>query len=303
MRFIIFVCFLNLAMCLQLAFAGEVDRSYSHIFFADSTVSDKESKPSEIQMEKAVSTSDDESTLLYKFVIEPTIGTWYSSGDESRSYGAFGDLTTWREPTAKGSAWSPGIDLFAVISHGKSKISAYSWDEKTFGGGPALKYVSPKIIEPWQWAIKLRFLFTQTDGENSEQPYKMTQRDFTINPYTEYIKRAEAVEWLWGMTAEARIALSKTRNSTWSADTPNNTNYGNISVFAQYEFTPDIQGRLTLAGLYEGWDKKYGIEVSPELRLNETFMLGVKSAKIGDASVTTGFLRVDFGEPLRKLYR
>jgi len=105
------------------------------------------------------------------------------------------------------------------------------------------------------------------------------------------------------MTAEARIALSKTRDSTWKDDTPNNNSYGNLSTFMQYEFTPDIQGRLTLAGLYESWDNKYGIEVSPELRLYETFMLGVKGAKIGDASAITGFMRVEFGQPLRKLSR
>jgi len=42
----------------------------------------------------------------------------------------------------------------------------------------------------------LKFLYTQTDGENPEKPYKMTQRDFAINPYMEYLKRAEMVELL-----------------------------------------------------------------------------------------------------------
>jgi len=144
-QIIAFVCFLNLTMCLQLAFAEEIERNHLYKFIEDETVLVREGNPFD-QVKKVVNTSDDESTILHKFVFEPTVGTWYFSGEESNSYGAFGELTTWRESTAKGSAWSPGIELFTVVSHGESKISAYRWDENTFGGGPALKYISPKKL-------------------------------------------------------------------------------------------------------------------------------------------------------------
>ena len=56
MRCITFVCFLNLAICVQFAVAGEAARSYSHSFADTTPVSD------EIPTEKAVTISGDKST-------------------------------------------------------------------------------------------------------------------------------------------------------------------------------------------------------------------------------------------------
>ncbi len=72
-------------------------------------------------------------------------------------------------------------------------------------------------------------------------------------------------------------------------------------MFAQYKFNHDLQSRLTLSGLYQGWDKKSGVELSPEIRFKEAVMLGVKGAVIAGKTVVTGFIRFELGEPLRDL--
>lgn len=232
---------------------------------------------------------------------EPTLGSWYSSSNESRSYGTFGELTTWREQQGKkANAWSPGLDLMAVTSHGRTTSTPYIWNEKSIGIGPAVKYVSQKVIWPWQWGFKLRFLYTVTDGDNSASGYHMNEHIFSLNPYTEYLKRS-ANEYLWGITAEARVAVSNTKKSTYREDTLSDSNFGNLSLFIQREFSDHVQGRLTLSGLYEGWNKNAGAEVIATGRINESLIIGVRGARIGSATIASGFVGVELGQPLRNL--
>jgi len=95
--------------------------------------------------------------------------------------------------------------------------------------------------------------------------------------------------------------LWRSIDSSWSGETPGNRNTANVGLFSQYKFTRNLQGRVTLSGLYQGWDKKSGIELSPEIRINETVMLGVKGAVIGGETVITGSIRLELGKPLRAL--
>ncbi len=234
------------------------------------------------------------------YFLEPTIGSWYGKSDDGHWYGAFGELTLWREETDKEKRWSPGFDVIASYSHGNVIESAYKWNEKTIGGGPAIKYADHEPEHPWQWQLKARVLYEQIDGDNPDDAYKVMQRSILLNPYTEYVGRINR-EWIWGATAEGRIALSRSIDSTWSGEIPSNRNTASGSVFAQYKFNHDLQGRLTLSGLYQGWNKKSGVELSPELHISEIVMLGVKGAVIGGETVITGFIRLEFGKPLRDL--
>lgn len=235
-----------------------------------------------------------------KYFLEPTIGSWYGTSDDGHWYGAFGELTLWREEVHKEKRWSPGFDVIASYSHGRVGGSSYKWNEKTFGGGPAIKYANHDAEHPWQWQLKARVLFEQIDGDNPDDAYKVKQRSILLNPYTEYVGRINR-KWLWGATAEGRIALWRKIDSTWTDEIPSNRNTACGSLFAQYKFNRDIQGRLTLSGLYQGWDRKSGVELSPELRVSEIVMLGVKGAVIGGETVVTGFVRIELGKPLRDI--
>jgi hypothetical protein len=235
-----------------------------------------------------------------KFFLEPTLGSWYGTSDDGHWYGAFGELTLWREKTYKEKRWSPGFDVIASYSHGRVSNSSYKWNEKTIGGGPAIKYADHDPEHPWQWQLKARILFEQIDGDNPDDAYKVKQRSILLNPYTEYVGRINR-KWLWGATAEGRIALWRKIDSTWRDELPSNRNTACVSLFAQNKFTHDFQGRLTLSGLYQGWDKKGGVELSPEIRISEIVMLGLKGAVIGGETVVTGFIRLELGKPLRDL--
>ncbi|NTW88742.1 MAG: hypothetical protein HGB26_06385 [Desulfobulbaceae bacterium] len=234
------------------------------------------------------------------YSLEPTIGSWYGTSDASHWYGAFGELALWREETDKEKRWSPGVDLIASYSHGRVRECAYKWNEKAIGGGPAIKYADHDPEHPWQLQLKTRILFEQIDGDNPDDGYKVKQRSVLLNPYAEYVGRLNP-KWLWGSTAEGQIALSRSIDSTWRGDVPSNRNTACASLFVQNKFSHDFQGRLTLAGVYQGWDKKSGIELSPELRIKETLMLGVKGAVIGGETVVTGYIRLELGKPLRDL--
>lgn len=235
-----------------------------------------------------------------KYFLEPTLGSWYGTSAGGHWYGGFGELSLWREETNKGKRWSPGFDVIASYSDGRVNESSYKWNEVTAGGGPGIKYADHDPEHPWQWQLKARALFEQIDGDNPNNAYKVTQRSVMLNPYTEYVGRLNP-EWLWGATAEGRIALWRSIDSTWSDEAPSNGNTACASVFAQYKLNHDLQSRLTLSGLYQGWDKKSGVELSPELRISEIAMVGVKGAVIGGESVVTGFIRFELGKPLRNL--
>src|SRR3990170_13250 len=66
-----------------------------------------------------------------KFFLEPTVGSWYGTSDDGHWYGAFGELTLWREEIHKEKRWSPGFDVIASYSHGRGSESFYKWNEKT----------------------------------------------------------------------------------------------------------------------------------------------------------------------------
>lgn len=235
-----------------------------------------------------------------RFFLEPTLGSWYGTSNDSHWYGAFSELTLWREDSSKVQGWSPGADFIVIYSHGRETASSYKWTEKTVGGGPALKYANHEGIRPWQWQLKARVLFEQIDGDNPDTTYKVNQRSILLNPYMEYVQRIND-EWIWGATAEGRIAVSRSIDSSWSNELASNRNTADASVFAQRELNENLQGRLTVSGVYQGWDKKSGIELSPELRIKETVMLGIQGALLGRESVLTGYVRIELGKPLRDL--
>lgn len=235
-----------------------------------------------------------------QFFREPTLGAWYGTSDAAHWSGIFGELSVWREETDKGKRWSPGFDVIASYSAGRVDESSYKWNEVTVGGGPALKYADHSPVQPWQWQLKARALYEQIAGDNPDDAYKVQQRSILLNPYSEYVGRLNQ-DWLWGVTAEGRIALWREMDSTWSDEPLKNRNTACGSLFAQYKLNRDLQGRFTLSGIYQGWDKKSGIELSPELRISEIVMLGVKGAVIGDETVVTGFIRFELDKPLRDL--
>ncbi|MCI5135437.1 MAG: hypothetical protein D3920_10275 [Candidatus Electrothrix sp. AW2] len=235
-----------------------------------------------------------------RIFFEPTFGTWYGTSDVSSLYGGFGELTIWYEDTEKAKIWSPGLDVITAYNHGKVNESSYTWEEKTIGGGPSIKYSDYKSEHPWHWQLKARVLFEQIDGENSTSGYEVKQQSVLLNPYTEYTIRVNR-KWLWGITAEGRIAINKSIESTWKEETASNRNAVNGSLFAQYRINYHLQGRLTFTGLYQGWDENSGVELNTEIRIKEMVMLGVKGAIIDDETVVTPFIRLDFNDSLKSL--
>ena len=237
-----------------------------------------------------------------KYFYEPTIGSWYGSSDSAYWYGVFGELTIWKEAANSHKQLTPGIDLMAIYSHGKVKDSSYKWDEKTIGGGLALKYAVHSKRQPWMWQLKVRILYENIDGDDSDNHYEMNQKSILLNPYTEYTKRQND-SWIWGLTAEGRVALNKNFESSIEQEDDSDRDQAYVTIFTQHALNDNLQGKMILAGIYQGWDDKSGIEISSELRIIETYMVGIKAAKIGSESVFTGFIRLEFGKPLRDLYQ
>ena len=233
-----------------------------------------------------------------RFTFEPTFGALYGASDTAHWQGGFAELTTWREERNRDKGFSFGLDTIATYSTGSVIDSTYKWEEERIGAGPAIQYSDNNVLDPWQWQLKVRLLHERVDGNNQES-YRQRQESIILNPYTEYLLRL-APTWLAGLTAEGCLMLTASKSSTVAyGDEISDRNQAIVSVYVQHKLGRKIQGRVSVLGLYQGWDDKLGEELAAELRYNETMMCGLQGGLIGDSHVITVFVRVELAKLLR----
>lgn len=243
----------------------------------------------------AAEASGAKSTVL---TFEPSFGAWYGSSDTAHWKGAFAELTTWREERNREKGFSFGLDAIGAYSDGSAVESGYEWEEKRIGAGPAIQYSDNSVLDPWQWQLKVRLLYERVDGNNQEG-YRQRQESIILNPYTEYLLRI-APTWIAGLTAEGCVMLTASKSSTIAhGDEISDRNQAVVSAYAQHKLGRKIQGRVSVLGLYQGWDDKIGEELAVELRFNETLMCGVQAGLLGDSKVYTLFVRAELAKMLR----
>lgn len=228
---------------------------------------------------------------------EPSFGAWYGDTRKSSWYGAYAELSLLTQINAQTGTWYTGLDTLGSYDSGKMKTGGYHWNGITAGGGPMVQYFSALDGEKcWQWQGKGLLEFEQADGNNYAINYSVTQKSVLAYLYSEYIKR-ETNLFFWGILVDGRIGAASTIEASTSVEA-NNRDAASISGLVQYQFSDAVQGRLTATGLYQGWEKekKFGFALSPEARINETFIFGVKAAEIGGDYSVTGYLRFELGK-------
>lgn len=247
---------------------------------------------------------------------EPIVGAWAWQNDLARGWGAYGEYLFWAR---KGrdyifeNGWSPGIGIYGMYSEGESRTSSYEWIEKGFGPQVGIKYIAGGAEDPWQWQLKLRFVFEDMSGGNGEG-YGMNQDHRKLGAYTEYVEK-ESEDFLWGLTAEAWFGLDGNIDSTWSGDVPSKRGMASIGAFGQWKLNDDWQFRLSSSLFYQEWDRLMGLRFQAEFRYDETIMVGpyLSVFPFGLSSVYSGisawdlttpgaFVRVEFGKPIRDYY-
>ena len=231
---------------------------------------------------------------------EPSFGAWYGDTRQSSWYGSYAELSLLTKVNSQAGTWYTGLDTLGSYDNGKMKTGGYHWNGVTAGGGPMVQYFSELDGEKsWQWQGKGLLEFEQVDGSNhtSGNNFSMTQKSILAYLYSEYIKR-ETNHFLWGILADGRIGAASTIETSSSGVEADNRDSASLSGLVQYQFSDAFQGRLTATGLYQGWekDKKFGFALSPEARINETFIFGVKAAEIGGDYSVTGYLRIELGK-------
>lgn len=229
--------------------------------------------------------------------IEPSFGGWYGDTRQSSWYGAYGEFAVWRKFNLESGTWYPGLDAIVSYNNGKTEDSGYRWSETTVGVGPVLQYFSEQDQDnkSWQWQGKALIEYEHVEGDNNSISYNTIQQSTLAYLYTEYIK-VETIEWLWGLVADCRTELSSRKDSPFSGDQPDNRSAASINAIIQRAISGNLKGRVTTTGFYQGWDNSFGYGFTPELRINEKYMFGVKVVEISGDISFTGYMRLEFGK-------
>ncbi|MCD6149669.1 LysM peptidoglycan-binding domain-containing protein [bacterium] len=244
---------------------------------------------------------------------EPIVGAYAWKNNLARGWGGYGEYMAWlRKTSLSGYAngWSPGIGIYGFYSEGDSLKSSYHWLEKGIGPQVGIKYIA-NGEKPWQWQGKLRFVWEEMKGSNSEG-YNMEQNNLKFGFYTEYARK-ESKKWIWGATGEAWFAFNRDIDSTWSGDRPSKRMTLASYIFAQRKLSDNWQLRGAGGVFYQGWDRLTGLRAQLEARYKETLMFGpwvsffpfgltsvYDGYSASDLTTVGGFVRVELGGIFRE---
>jgi hypothetical protein len=221
---------------------------------------------------------------------EPIIGAWMWQNNLAEGKGWYGEYMAYlRQESIYGYAdgWSPGAGVYFMGSDGESRVSTYTWDEKTKGFQAGMKFTDPKF----QFGAKLRLVWEEMDGSNAEG-YSMHQDNVKLGAYTEYLDWRHLKDgWYWGATAEAWWALDRSISSSWSGDKPSERDQYSVNLFVQKKLSEDWQVRGSGGLFYQSWDDLMGVKLQAELRWKEIVMFGpwVSFYPFGISDVYSGY--------------
>lgn len=213
------------------------------------------------------------------------------------------------------SEWSYGAGVYGIYGEGNSEISSYEWEEWGIGPQIAVKrywfYKDDKgKRRPQQWEMKLRLIWEDTNGENDEG-YRMSQDNLKAGIYTEYVRQMSD-RWHLIFIGEGWLAFDKSISSTWSGDSPQERSQLMGGIYAQYKYNNDWQFRFGGGPFFQDWDDMTGLHIRAEARWKEIIMFGpyanlfawkssvYDGTSLGDLQTIGGFVRVEFGNPIRK---
>jgi LysM repeat protein len=248
---------------------------------------------------------------------EPIIGIYGYLNGAAKGWGTYGEYMLWlRKDCGYGylNGWSPGVGIYGYYSAGESRISTFEWKEYAAGPEAGLKYIAVDDKgRPWQWQGKFRVVREWMKGQNAEG-YWADQDNWKAGIYTEYVRR-ENEKWLWGLTGEAWWTLNKEVHASIPGIDPSKRTTVMAAAFVQRKINDFWQTRFAAMPAWTEWDNQYWFNLIGELRYDETVMfgpsigipLGVSSINksygldAGDLFTWRGFVRVEFGKPLRDL--
>lgn len=246
---------------------------------------------------------------------EPILGAFFMENDLGKNKGGYGEYMAWLR---KGhcyvfeNGWSPGAGIYGLYSEFDSKIGSYEGHEGSFGPQVGIKYIGYGA-NPWNFQLKGRLVWEDMSG-STDEGYAFDQEGVKAGVYSELTKKIDE-KWLVGVIGEYWWDVSSSRTSTWSGDTPSERGMASLDVFGQYQFNKDWGARASVGVFTQEWDDLTGIHARLEARWRNTIMFGpyaawypfglsdaYKGFSASDLTSYGAFVRVEFGEPIRKYY-
>ena len=246
---------------------------------------------------------------------EPILGAFYLGNDLGESYGFYGEYMAWLrrgQDYIFENGWSPGAGIYGIYSEFDSRIGSYQGREGSIGPQLGIKYIGYGA-NPFNFQLKGRLVWEDMSGGTAEG-YHMEQDGLKAGVYTEATKKLDE-KWLVGIIGEYWWDISSSRTSTWSGDTPSERGMYSVDLFGQYKISEDWSARASAGIFHQEWDDLTGIHARLEARWKNTLMFGPYAAwypfglseayegfSAGDLTSYGAFVRVEFGEPIRKHY-
>ncbi|MDX9913215.1 MAG: LysM peptidoglycan-binding domain-containing protein [Candidatus Moranbacteria bacterium] len=246
---------------------------------------------------------------------EPILGAFYLGNDLGESQGIYGEYVLWfrkGECYVFENGWSPGIGIYGIYSEFDSKVGSYKGREGGIGPQAGIKYIGYGA-NPFNFQLKGRLIWEEMSGGTAEG-YHMEQDGLKAGIYTEATKQIDE-KFLVGVIGEYWWDLSSSRTSTWSGDTPSERGMSSLDVFGQMKINEDWGVRASAGVFNQTWDDLTGIHARLEARWKNTVMFGPYAAwypfglsdayegfSASDLTSYGAFVRVEFGEPIRKHY-
>ncbi|NTW15079.1 MAG: LysM peptidoglycan-binding domain-containing protein [Candidatus Moranbacteria bacterium] len=199
---------------------------------------------------------------------------------------ASGGIGAWVNKDASGDYWWLEAMLYCKVGeqievgfgpylsgeNGSVSASGYKWDGSKNGGQVGLKWNDYGFLYEdgaamrrgvHQREAKLRLLYGSLKGENGA--YAMHQNDWLLGAYLEDVRQVGRREFR-SVSLEGYTPLSSSIESTWSGDRPQNRGLLRLSAYERFGISNNLDGQITLSGLYQFWDEVGFVQVIPSLR-------------------------------------
>jgi hypothetical protein len=246
---------------------------------------------------------------------EPIIGLGGWQNGLAKGAFAYGEYILWLK-TQCDSEYAYGIGGYGNWEWGESRVSPYNWEGWGLGPQVGMKRTWTYFDQDsqknrmQQWVVKARFLYEETSGRNTDSGYNMTQHNFKVGLYGEYVRELNN-RWNMITTGEAWYAPNSGIRSTWSGDKPSDRTWIGAGLYGQYKINDDWQVRFGGGPFYQGWDDLVGLHVRAEARWKEIVMIGpyanlyawksgtYSGVPLSDLQTYGAFIRIEFGPIIR----
>ena len=231
------------------------------------------------------------------------------SGGTGLLFGSEADMTDWwhyGEGMIWDSCWywSRGIGFYLNGDMGNTN-SPFEWSNFAPGMQAGIRYQdfvknADGTAHPYGFTAKLRLVWAEMTGNNSDSGFAMTQEDLLLGLYTEYVRRIKK-GLIAGVSFEGWLSLVSDIDSNFEGVLSSNRARLELKAFVQKKVSDDWQVRGGAGIFHQLSDDITGAGPFIEFRYHEWFMLGggVNFLSIG-GFVAGPSVRVESGNYFRQ---